>query len=94
VNLYHLSASIASRALRDALYCEKVYKERDRILDEILDAESGKEVTNSTVNGESFGAMLTLDRGDRLEVFERAIQYIEAGIVPSRKTKVIFTAYY
>jgi len=75
----------------DALYCESLYAAYKALLVEQLSPEAGKEITSTTINGESFSGTLTDTAQARIAIMERAISYVEAGAVPSQTARVIFS---
>ena len=53
-------------------------------------AEYGREITSATVNGQSYGAQVSMTNADRLDLLSRVLKYIDAGVPPSSRSYAQF----
>lgn len=83
--------NLAIQAMEDALFCQKLHRERGRLGEEIaLDPDGGKEITSGTVNGESFGATIVMSKQQRYEMLCLAIRMAETKNIPGNRSRVLF----
>jgi len=55
-----------------------------------LNPEFGREITSATVDGQSYGANVTITNAERLALLDRVITHIDAGVPPSSRSYATF----
>lgn len=86
------TAATLYRALKDdAAAVAALRAERATLAQALaLNPEYGREITSATVNGQSYGAEVTMTNQRRLDLLDRFIMAVDAGVPPASRAYAKF----